>query len=248
MAARDREVDAAVAAAAREAQALLRDPVFQGKGVPRGDGRLVFPIPGMFGNWAQMQPLYDWLHRIGYEPSRVVVSLDRGCAEKLTQAVETALIGATRGRPRGLAIIGHSGGGVLACALAARLGTRVSHLVLLGAQVRAVLDDPWPGGGEPPERIAAGRAEMEDAWAKVRQEDPTCGFPRCGCAFMRDLRQGPPPSTRVLSIYSTTDPSNSAWSCHLDGAHNIGVDAPHVGLILNRQVYRAIARFLADRG
>src|SRR5215472_10647835 len=50
----------------REMTALLRDPVFRGRGVPRGDGRPVLLIPGFLsGDW-HLRVMEGWLTRIGY--------------------------------------------------------------------------------------------------------------------------------------------------------------------------------------
>src|SRR5437867_11584794 len=47
-----------------ELAALQRDPVFRGHGLPRGDGRIVLVLPGLFGNDLYLQPLHLWLRRI----------------------------------------------------------------------------------------------------------------------------------------------------------------------------------------
>src|SRR5712692_11329359 len=53
--------------AVRELSALLRDPVFRGRGVPRGDGRPVLLVPGFLsGDWS-MTVMHGWLQRIGYK-------------------------------------------------------------------------------------------------------------------------------------------------------------------------------------
>jgi len=53
--------------ALREMSALLRDPVFRGRGVPRGDGRPVLLIPGFLsGDWS-LTVMFNWLERIGYK-------------------------------------------------------------------------------------------------------------------------------------------------------------------------------------
>jgi hypothetical protein len=41
--------------------ALLNDPIFYGVRAPRGDGKLVAVIPGMFGSDSYLQPLNSWL-------------------------------------------------------------------------------------------------------------------------------------------------------------------------------------------
>src|SRR5439155_22763708 len=58
---------------------LLGDPVFYGLGVPRGDGRLVVVLPGMFANDFYLQPLRDWLSRIGYRAVRSNIAMNAGC-------------------------------------------------------------------------------------------------------------------------------------------------------------------------
>src|SRR3981189_1184362 len=51
----------------RELNALWKDPVFRGRGVPRGDGRSVLLVPGFLsGDWS-MRLLHGWLGRIGDE-------------------------------------------------------------------------------------------------------------------------------------------------------------------------------------
>src|SRR5215472_15055954 len=49
--------------AVREFSALVRDPVFRGRGVPKGDGRPVLLIPGFLaGDWT-LRVLDNWLTR-----------------------------------------------------------------------------------------------------------------------------------------------------------------------------------------
>src|SRR5260370_40136032 len=54
--------------ALRELSALLRDPVFRGRGVHRGDGRSILLVPGFLsGDWS-LTVMHGWLQRIGYVP------------------------------------------------------------------------------------------------------------------------------------------------------------------------------------
>ena len=52
-----------------ELAALHSSPVFWGRDVKRGDGRLVIVVPGLFGNDVYLGPLRDWLRRMGYQPA-----------------------------------------------------------------------------------------------------------------------------------------------------------------------------------
>ena len=74
-----------------ELTALHRDPVFYGRGVPRGDGRVVLVVPGLFGNDMYLQPLRVWLTRIGYSPARSTLSINAGCPDRLRTQVERSL-------------------------------------------------------------------------------------------------------------------------------------------------------------
>ncbi|HEY7294163.1 MAG TPA: hypothetical protein VH916_03935, partial [Dehalococcoidia bacterium] len=49
---------------------LLRDPVFWGWGVPRGDGHAVLVLPGLGAGDAYLRPLRGWLRRLGYTTLR----------------------------------------------------------------------------------------------------------------------------------------------------------------------------------
>ena len=60
---------ASEAFAFREIAALQRDPIYRGEGVPRGDGRLVVIIPGLFGSDFYLWPLRRWISRIGFRAS-----------------------------------------------------------------------------------------------------------------------------------------------------------------------------------
>ena len=70
---------------------LMADPVYYGAGVPRGDGRLVLVLPGLFGNDWYLQPLRSWLNRIGYRAVPSTLTVNAGCPERLTREVEKSL-------------------------------------------------------------------------------------------------------------------------------------------------------------
>jgi hypothetical protein len=109
-------VQSAAPSLAREARAwsefvqLIADPVYYGAGLPRGDGRLVLVLPGLFGNDWYLRPLRVWLNRIGYRsvPSTLVVNA--GCPERLTREVEAHLQRRMQPAPGPVVLIGHSRG------------------------------------------------------------------------------------------------------------------------------------------
>jgi len=233
------------AAALGELAALQLDPCFAGVGVPRGDGRTVLVLPGLFGNDFYLQPLHRWLRRIGYRPASSTLSINAGCPDRLRTQVETGLRRIRRRHPGPVALIGHSRGGMLAWAIASRLQDEASHLVLLGSPAPAV--------------VAAIRAASGGDYAKVatspvaaagRQSlkllDPDCTVPECGCPYTDDLRRDLSVDTRILAIFSRDDQIVTSAACQVPGATSLEVRGTHSGLVYNRAVYPPVARFLAD--
>ena len=224
---------------------LVTDPVYRGVDVLRGDGRLVLVLPGLFANDLYLHPLRKWLRRVGYRPVRSTLAINVGCPERLCEQIEDQL-SSQRGRHDGpVAIIGHSRGGILARAIAARLQADAATLVLLGSPVGAILRMPsWTAAEIAADPPASRR--MADAGARFRTLiDPDCDVPECGCPFPPDLRRPLHPSTRVVSIYSRADPTVPASACPVDGARNVEVGGTHSGLAFNRDVYRELAAALS---
>jgi triacylglycerol lipase len=220
---------------------LLADPIYYGFGVPRGDGRPVVVLPGLFGNDWYLQPLHLWLARIGYRPVRSSLAVNAGCPERLSRRVERQTDMRLQTQSGPVVLIGHSRGGVLARAIAARLGNEVSHLILLGSPVGAIEKSPsWRTANRNP-----ANSSVAEASNRARSLlDPDCNVPYCGCPFPVDLRSLLSQQTKVVSIYSSNDPVVPAWSCPVPGAHNIEVSGTHTGLVYNSTVYRELADVL----
>jgi pimeloyl-ACP methyl ester carboxylesterase len=237
----------------REAQALVElaalrlDPIFLGVGLPRGDGRLVLVLPGLFGNDLYLQPLRGWLQRLGYRPLRSTIALNAGCPNRLREQVETELRSQMRRRSGPISIVGHSRGGILAWALAGRLQEEVASLALLGSPAGAVVKMLQSERTPDVRAIGAHSAVAEAGRLATRMLDPDCDFPSCGCAYPDDLRRSLSPKTRVLAVCSRDDGIVPPSACPVQGACNVEVGGTHSGLVYNRAVYRELAAFLAER-
>ena len=72
---------------ALEASRLLADPVFHGRGVPRGDGRPVILMPGFGGGDQTLLVLAAWLRRIGYRPHTCGFVSNTGCSDRAVDRV-----------------------------------------------------------------------------------------------------------------------------------------------------------------
>jgi len=212
---------------------LCLDPMFLRGGEPRGDGRPVVLVPGFGGGDWTLQHLAFWLRRSGYDTVQCNFIVNAGCAEKALARVERRVIECSERSGRRVAVLGHSRGGYLARAAAARMPDRVSHVVALGAGLSAQFDVAAPALAA----VALARA--------VRGNDG-CLSEQCGCAFTAGYTCPFPADVSLTSIYSRGDGMVRWESCLADYADNVEVTGSHVGLAWNRKSYRAIAAALAQ--
>jgi triacylglycerol lipase len=226
--------------------ALFADPAFYGIGVPRGDGKLVVVLPGLLGNDLYLQPLRRWLAWIGYSPVRSTLEFNAGCLQRLREQVHREIMRQMDSAPGPIAIIGHSRGGLMGWALAHQLQEKVSHLVLLGAPVDAfrasvVSGNPLAPAGPVGRMLMRISDELRDVL------DPGCNYPDCRCAMVSDVMGSLNPHTSLLSIHGDDDLVVGEMAQATEG-QTVHVNASHVGLVYNPQVYHALGRFLASRG
>src|SRR5439155_7686 len=100
-------------------------------------------------------------------------------------------------------LIGHSRGGILAKAIATRLGERASHLVILGSPVGGMMRFRWGNASSAPSTPSR---RLGEASSRARNLlDPDCDAPDCGCAFFPRLRPPPNWRTKVGAVYSRDD-------------------------------------------
>jgi len=227
-----------------ELAALMRDPIYRGVNVARGDGRLVVVIPGLFGNDLYLWPLRRWLSRIGYHPSASGLWINAGCADRLTSEIEKWIDRQRSYREGQITLIGHSRGGMLARSLASRLGDRVSHLIMIGSPIgpaMAFAQSGWTSALTEDGRLNALSRASNTA---RRVLDPDCRFPQCGCDFVQGMRRELGAHTTVLSIYSRDDTVVPPPASIVTGGRNVEVTGSHSGLVYNPAVYRELARSL----
>jgi pimeloyl-ACP methyl ester carboxylesterase len=223
---------------------LVTDPVFYGMGVKHGDGRHVLVLPGLFGSDFYLQPLRNWLDRVGYSPIKSRLEFNAGCLNRLRSEMLPEIMPRLDGDSRPIVLIGHSRGGVLAWALANMLKERVSHLVLLGAPVASFLISIESGRATIPIGPVS-RMLMRSSTLMRRMIDPDCDYPKCDCPFVRDVMLPLSPHTAVLSIHGRNDLIVPPEAQVSDTVTRF-VNASHIGLAYSPEVYRALARFLAE--
>ena len=214
---------------AGEYMALLRDPVFRGRGVPAGRGRAVLLVPGFLaGDWS-LGTLRGWLRRVGYRPELPGMRLNVDYSDILVDGLGRSLRAARRASGHRVAVVGHSRGGILAKVLADRHPDLVSRVITLGSP----LGDPFEIH---PVTMAGVRAAH---LYNVLRHWRGAGIER---GFLESLAARP--KVPVTSIYSTTDGVVSWKACVRPDLDCVEVPGSHVGLAVNPQVYALLARLL----
>ncbi len=219
---------------------LLVDPVYHGRGIPRGDGRPVVLIPGFLAGDSSLAVMAEWLERIGYAAhgSGIVFNVD--CSDRVLRRLEgrvERLVGRTG---RKAALIGHSRGGHFAKALANRRPDLVCSVVSMGAGLDTPFDISLPT------QHAVRLVRAVHARTTDRDARRGCMTTACTCDFARNYGGSFPVDVPLTSIYSRGD--GVVWweACVVPYARCVEVTGSHVGLAFNRKAYRAVADALAD--
>jgi hypothetical protein len=111
--------------------------------------------------------------------------------------------------------------------------------VALGADLQRMLGVSAP-------TAAAVAVARRGVAALHRARSDRCLTIECGCAFAHDFAAPlPAEQVRFTSIYSKGDGVVRWTGSVIAGADCVEVSGSHMGLIYNRNIYRAIARALA---
>ena len=216
--------------ALRELSALLRDPVFRGRGVPRGDGRPVLLVPGFLsGDWS-LRVLHGWLHRIGYTAYLSGIYLNVRHSEHMLAGLRHRLAEVQALHRSKVSLVGHSRGGLLAKVLSQRRPDSVEQVIALGSPLADQLDIA------PITQAAVGMIRVANEIGLGRRI-------RAEGRFAYDLRQ--PPVVPTTSIYTRSDDVVNFRSCVRPDIPAIAVWGSHNGLVINPEVYRLLGRLLA---
>lgn len=216
--------------ALRELNALWKDPVFRGRGVPRGDGRAVMLIPGFLsGDWS-LRLLHGWLLRIGYSSHLSGIQFNVLHSEHMLAGLRHRLAEIQKQDDAPVTLIGHSRGGLLAKVVAQRRPSGVEQVITLGSPLAditdlAVVTRAAVGVVTTANEISFGR--------RLRAEG----------RFAHDLRL--PPAVPTTSIYTKSDDVVNFRSCLRPDIPAISVWGSHNGLVVNPEVYRLLGRLLA---
>ncbi len=220
---------------------LRRSPIYRGVGVPRGNGATVIPVPGFLGSDANLSELRRWLTRIGYRIAPSGIDRNMDCPDvslsRLLEATESAAQVAG-GRVH---LIGHSLGGTLSRAAAVRRPDLIEQVITLASPIREIAAHP----------LVMTVARFLQTHLPAPDEVPRRHGDHfhdgdCSCDTRDALLQPLPEDVARTAIYTRSD-GVIDWRSALDGdsTRNLEVHGTHLGLVVNREVYHALARLLS---
>jgi triacylglycerol lipase len=224
-----------------EAAALMRDPVYWGESVEYGHDQPVFLIPGFLVGDGSLAILTHWLRRTGHRTSKAGIRFNVGCSGDGVQCMEQRLEKLVEKAGQRAVVIGQSRGGSFAKVLASRRPDLVSGIVNLGSPTLGAF------AVHPLVRLQVAAVGALGSLGAPGLFTKACLDGDC-CSEFWTKHDGPlPDDVGFVSIYSRSD-GIVDWHACLDPAAEryAEVNASHVGMGLNAEVYRAIAQALAD--
>ena len=226
---------------ALEHAALRRDPVLQGDGVPRGDGAPVLLVPGFLAGDPSLATMAGWLKRVGYRPCRARMRANVDCTTRALDRLEESAehLAERHGRP--VAIVGQSRGGTMARGLAMRRPALVSQIVTLGSPLVDQFAVHPLVRAQVTALGALGTLGLPGLFGRG------CGSGECCAETRAQASERFPDDVGFVSIYSRTDGIVDWRACLDPDAEHVEVEASHIGMSVNAQVFRAIGSALAGR-
>jgi hypothetical protein len=116
----------------------------------------------------------------------------------------------------------------------------VSRVIGLGAPIRR----DWDAMNR---RVGSIMQSAAGLWQALAGVPENCGTASCECGFARTIALSALRAAAFTSIHSREDDVVDWRSCLDRGGNNYEVRGRHVGLLVNREVYRLIAQILAGR-
>ena len=220
---------------------LRMSPVYHGAGIPRGSGQPVVVVPGFLGTDAHTGEMRGWLKRLGYATYPSGIGRNMDCPDVSLEKLEETLESVARRSGQSVRIGGHSLGGLLARAAAVRRPDLVSQVITLGSPLRVFNGHPlvlWVA------RLLGDVTPSPSV--SPRRHDGHVHDSGCACELVEALGRPIPLTVHRTSIYNRRDGIVDWRSCR-DAApgRNVEVSSSHLGMLVNKDVYRAIADLLA---
>ncbi len=191
---------------------------------PRGDGSVVFDLPGWRSPEASMLPIRNYLRWLGYDARTWGLGTNRGNVEGDVEKLIESAIAAADESEQPVSFVGWSLGGVVAREVAREIPELVSRVVTFGS--------PVVGG---PNHTLAARSYSTGERSRAER-------------IIEDLDRDNPLAVPITAIFTRRDGVVN-WRACIDrktpGVRHIEVASSHVGLGIDPDVWQATAEALA---
>ena len=217
-----------------ERRALMRSPLWLGKGIPPGHRRPLLIIPGFLAGPRSAGCLVKVMLAAGWDVEVANVGRNSGPAYRSVDSAEADLVRMWEHHDQKVTVIGHSRGGQFARVLAVRHPDLISQIIVVGAPLRLkypefalvkvpaeLLDMTWRKGA-----FGEVKPEREDQV----DNDRYAPFPE---------------SVDFVSIYSKSDGIVDWRTAREKAAECVEVSASHLGLISSTAGINAIGKALS---
>ena len=218
---------------------LRRSAVYRGEGVPRGDGAPVLLVQGFLTHRMYLGTLRAWLERLGYRVRVADVGWNADCYDILADRVMAEAESLSRDTEQRVHLVGHSLGGILVRAVAARAPRLAASVATLATPFRGFRVHPGLRLGNIVARaFVHGRRDPS--------VHPECMTLACQCATVRALAAPLPASLPQLAVVAPGD-GVADWRYEADPATTRMIEVPgsHTGVVFEPAVYEALGRHLA---
>lgn len=205
----------------------------------------VLLVPGFMAGDATLKGMSALLRGAGYRTYRSHIGVNFGCTRETADRLERRVEAIATKRGRKVTLVGHSLGGMLSRAIAARRPDLVSGIVSMGSPVLA------PGAIH---HILAWDADLltrltRAGFRGLMSEDCIAGD--CARTSFEDCNRPLDPEVGFTAIYSQRDGIVDWRACVDPSAIPVEVTASHIGMVLDPLVFDAVRAALdgqrADR-
>jgi triacylglycerol lipase len=226
---------------ATEWMRLKMSPVYWGWGIPHGKGQPVLLVPGFLaGDWMMLE-LGRWLKRIGYRPYHANIVWNTDCPDLTAKRLEQRAQSIARREGQKIRLVGHSLGGMLSKYVVQESPQIVDRVVTMGSPFRDLVK------AHPAVVGIWDKLKLKRSSVVGRNLKPSCGTGHCTCTFVRNMMLPKKVSPAQFAIFSKKDGVVEWQSCVEENEdHNTAVNGSHIGLIIEPNAYRALARRLAQ--
>lgn len=221
---------------------LRTSPVYFGINIPRGKQQPVMLVPGFMSSDITMLELQRWLNRIGYDAHLSGIVFNTDCPNKTAQELIARIKTIHKKTGQKVYLIGHSLGGMLSKSIAQAEPEMIDRVITLGSPFASLVK------AHPSVLGIWDHLKNVSSGLVGRNLKPSCATGYCTCGFVKSMLMPEQVGVPQFAVYSKKDGVTDWESCIEDDPRaNTEVKSTHIGMIFHPEVYRVIARRLAQK-